>query len=249
MIQKFLQNFMSQNWEDLLFLHWPIDPNEVSRTLPDDLKPDLFKGQAWVSVVGFRLTGLRIKPFKQIAWNDFIELNLRTYVRNLSGARGVWFYSLDSSDLLAVLGARMLYGLNYRFASLQTKDSGKGLTFQSKTRFGSSEISCQISADLSVNQNRTKAASFESHDNFLLERYRFWANRGTPQGSTSAKVAHVPYEADRLMTADYSGDLFQCHGFDEPDGPPAIVHYCRGLAVQASAPSWMFWIAGQANQR
>ena len=77
-----LRRFMTQRWEDLVLLHWPVPRDSLQATLPDDLELDLFEGEAWASVVGFKLTNLRIQPFSWIPWNDFWEVNLRTYVRD-----------------------------------------------------------------------------------------------------------------------------------------------------------------------
>ena len=104
----FLNRFMDQYWEHLLLLHWPVEKESIMQTLPDDLQVDLFDKQAWVSVVGFKLSGLRISPVRWIKWPDFWEINLRTYVKDRSGKKGIWFYSLDSSDIFAVTGARYM---------------------------------------------------------------------------------------------------------------------------------------------
>ena len=109
---------MVQRWSDLLLLHWPVSPEILRPTIPDDLDLDLFEGQAWASVVGFHLSGLRIHPVRWIPWGEFDEVNLRTYVKRADGKRGVWFYSLDSTDIFAVFGARILYGLDYRSAHI-----------------------------------------------------------------------------------------------------------------------------------
>ena len=37
---------MHQNWENLLFLHWPIDPNLIRPLIPDELEIDTFEGEA-----------------------------------------------------------------------------------------------------------------------------------------------------------------------------------------------------------
>ena len=89
--------------------HYPVLPELIQSSLPDDLQVDTFESRAWFSVVAFRLTDLRIRPLRFVKWQDFWEINLRTYVRDKRGNRGVWFYSLDSSDLFGVLGARLLY--------------------------------------------------------------------------------------------------------------------------------------------
>ena len=132
---QFLHSFMSQRWEDLLLLHWPIDQGIVRDTLPDDLDVDLFNGQAWLSVVGFKLSGLRISPIRWVRWPAFWEINLRTYVRDRKGNRGIWFYSLDSSDRFSVTGARMLYGLPYNLARTDGYSDSKRISFLSARRF------------------------------------------------------------------------------------------------------------------
>ena len=85
---RFLDSFMSQRWEDLLLLHWPVSPSVLQPTLPRDLEVDLFEGSAWISVVGFKLTQLRISPCRWIRWPEFWEINLRTYIRNQQGKKG-----------------------------------------------------------------------------------------------------------------------------------------------------------------
>ena len=68
---RFLNRFMEQKWENLLLLHWPVEKEKITPTLPADLEVDLFEKQAWLSVVGFKLTGLRISPIRPILWPSF----------------------------------------------------------------------------------------------------------------------------------------------------------------------------------
>lgn len=248
MISRLLNSFMTQRWEELLLLHWPIDQSKLKHSLPSDLKADLFDGSAWISVVGFKLTQLRISPFRWIPWADFWEINLRTYVMDQNGKKGVWFYSLDSSDLFAVAGARLLYGLPYNFAEASGEyDSGK-LAFQSNRRFPHQRATSNFEASFSQVQNEENIAK-SSLDQFLLERYRFWSPRKLSNQSTFAQIKHPPYDAVNTKSARYEGELFKSQGLDEPKIVPMLGHYCKGFNVQATAPSWAFSIAGQANQR
>ncbi len=249
-MQSQLKSFMFQKWEHLLFLHWPVDEKLLSASLPKDLRLDLYEGHAWVSVVGFRLTGLKVKPLTFIPWNDFSELNLRTYARDGAGNRGVWFYSLDASDPFSVIGAKVLYGLNYRFASMQFRLQENSISYSSKTRFSPPEVKGEIEAELPETLVKDRDSANGGLDRFLLERYRFWSSRKSGKSkSSSAKVSHEPYEAIRLKSAIYKGNLFACHGLEEPEETPACVHYCKGFEVEASAPEWAFSIAGQANHK
>ena len=56
---------MAQSWHDLLFAHWPIDVAELRTTLrphiPDALAIDTFEDQAWIGVVPFRMSGVRLR--------------------------------------------------------------------------------------------------------------------------------------------------------------------------------------------
>ena len=159
---------MFQKWENLLLLHWRIPKNLLDSTIPKELSVDLHDGDAWISVVGFRLTNLKIKPMVQIPWKDFNELNLRTYVRDQSGRKGVWFYSLDSTDLLAVLGARTLYGLNYRFASIEQTMESERIGYNSQTKFMQEPVAGEISAEFSKMNKSSKVAEPGGLDFFLL---------------------------------------------------------------------------------
>lgn len=55
-------------------------------------------------------------------------LNLRTYVRPAhgNGPPGIFFFTLECSSLLPVLGARMLFNLPYRWASMLRSDQMDG---------------------------------------------------------------------------------------------------------------------------
>jgi uncharacterized protein YqjF (DUF2071 family) len=110
---------MSMVWEDLLFMHWPIDPKEMRKIVPDQFELDLFDGQAWLGVVPFRMSGVRPRCFPAIPGmigksnpSCFLELNVRTYVK-VNGKAGVLFFSLDAESKLAVRAARRFFHLPY----------------------------------------------------------------------------------------------------------------------------------------
>ena len=248
MPEQFLNSFMDQCWEDLLLLHWSVEEELVRESIPDDLQVDLFEGQAWLSVVGFQLTGLRISPLRLLPWPDFWEINLRTYVRDRYGNKGIWFYSLDSSDPLAVTGARILYGLPYNYARTEGWLNKNKISFFSRRNFPHTKAESQFEATFQSHPMKTVHACSKL-DRFLLERYRFWSRRKFSHTSSSAQVKHKPYQAVLTDYAKYEGELFSSQGFSEPTEGPSRGHYCKGFTVQATAPSWVFSIAGQANQR
>jgi uncharacterized protein YqjF (DUF2071 family) len=88
-------------WHDLLFLHWPVRPELIRPLIPRGLELDTFDGSAWLGVVPFRMTGVRLRCIPQFAGMAFPEINVRTYVK-AGGKSGVWFFSLDATSRLAV---------------------------------------------------------------------------------------------------------------------------------------------------
>jgi len=105
-------------WHDLLFLHWPVPSASLRGLLPASLELDLHAAQAWVGVVPFFMSGIRLRGLPPLPGaSAFAEVNLRTYVR-FRGQPGVYFFSLDAASLLAVRTARAWYHLPYFHARM-----------------------------------------------------------------------------------------------------------------------------------
>src|SRR4029450_6385677 len=122
---------MAQTWHDLLFAHWPLPVDDVRRVVPAVLPLDTFDGQAWIGVVPFRMTGVRPRAVPPLPWlSAFPELNVRTYV-TLDGKPGVYFFSLDAGNRLAVVTARLTYFLPYFHAHMAVTHDGEAIRYSS----------------------------------------------------------------------------------------------------------------------
>src|SRR5918992_4461493 len=107
---------LGMSWRDLLFMHWPVRADFLRPLVPPALKLDTFDGSAWVGVVPFRMTGVRPRFVPPVpGMSAFPELNVRTYVTPAATKEkpGVWFFSLDATNPLAVRAARWTYHLPY----------------------------------------------------------------------------------------------------------------------------------------
>src|SRR6185436_17724001 len=73
------------DWEQLVFMHYEVDASALQREVPFPL--DLYEGRAYVSLVAFRMRGMRVRfggaagawLCRPIATHEF--LNARTYDR------------------------------------------------------------------------------------------------------------------------------------------------------------------------
>ena len=52
---------MKQTWSDLLFAHYPIKFEVLRKLVPEELHLDSYNGVCWVSVVPFRMSGIRLR--------------------------------------------------------------------------------------------------------------------------------------------------------------------------------------------
>jgi uncharacterized protein len=115
----------AQRWHGLLFAHWSLPPAAVRAAVPDALSLDTYEGQAWLGIVPFVLTGLRLRGLPPLpGLSAFPECNVRTYV-TLDGKPGVYFFSLDAANPLAVAGARLLH-LPYYVAAMAARRGADG---------------------------------------------------------------------------------------------------------------------------
>ncbi len=109
---------MYQNWHDLLFMHWPVDASVLRPHIPAGLEIDTFEGQAWIAVVPFSMSNIHPRGLFPVPWlSDFAELNVRTYVIR-DGKPGVWFFSLEAANPVAVSLARTFFKLPYFNANM-----------------------------------------------------------------------------------------------------------------------------------
>src|SRR5262249_23468137 len=128
-------SLMHQRWGRLLFMHSPIDAEVLRPLVPSQLSIDTFEGKAWIGIIPFTMWGIRASFLPPIPGTSaFHELNVRTYV-HYQGVPGVWFFSLDAANSLAVWGARRFYHLPYFNAEMSLNLTPSEISYSS-TRYG-----------------------------------------------------------------------------------------------------------------
>ena len=214
-----------QVWTDLTFLHWRMRASEVEPLIPEGLTLDTYDGFAWIGLVAFGMSGLRPWWLPALpGCSAFLETNVRTYVHRNGEGPGVWFFSLDASNSLAVHGARWRWGLLYHRATMQLSREGDFIRYRSvrrcKEKFGS-EIETQAgmplaSGDSSVAPGQSVPGSLE---HFLAERYILYSRK--PAGPLrAAQVHHGPYPLRAASARICRESLTRAAGFScerQPD--------------------------------
>jgi len=222
---------MAQNWEDLLFAHWRMPVERMGELLPRGLVIDTFEGRAWIGVVPFRMSGVRLRRMPALpGLSAFPELNVRTYV-SAGGKPGVCFFSLDAANRMAVEIARAWFHLPYFFAWMKVGRNGKQISYSSRRndQRGSGE---QLEAQYEPLGERFHAKP-GTLEYFLTERYCLYAQR--KDGSLlRGEIHHAPWELQSARAEFVQNTLTK--GLQvTPEGEP-LLHFSKRQEVVVWAP-------------
>jgi uncharacterized protein len=221
---------MAMRWHDLLFAHWPVSEQALRPLVPAELQIDTFEGAAWVAVTPFAMTGVRPRYVPALpGLSRFLELNVRTYV-TVGGKPGVWFFSLDAANLVAVQVARKLFHLPYFNAEMRQSTNGDWVHYQSM-RTHQGEKSAAF-----FGRYRPTGEVFHTHpthlEYWLTERYCLYARQGPKL--LRAEIHHAPWPLQAATAMITRNTMLQAAGI-EVDDPlkPSLLHFARRLDVVA----------------
>ncbi len=213
-------------WYDLLFLHWPVEPAALRGLVPASLELDLYHGEAWVGVVPFFMSDIRLRPLPPLPGTSaFAEVNLRTYVR-FRGQPGVYFFSLDAASLLAVYTARAWYHLPYFHARMSVDHDGDAVRYSSERRENSQPAEFRARYRPTSEARQSLPGSLE---HWLTERYCLFATDGR-KSVYRAEIHHQPWPLQNAEAELKSETLARAAGITLPHVAP-LAHFSRKLEV------------------
>lgn len=207
-----------QEWNEAVFLHWPVDASLLQPLIPAGLTLDVLDGSAWVSLVAFTMERIRprwLPAFPPVS--TFPEINIRTYVRK-NGKSGVYFLSIEAGNRISCQLARSLSGLPYRFSSMQ----------RDRNQFSSMNRTMGDSLRL-VWETGKPLVDKSPVDVWLTERYALFQDDGPHLNAYEIHHVAWPVYKVALQQAEVSYPrLSHLIG-----GKPARVHYSPGVQVLA----------------
>ena len=212
---------LRQEWRDIVWCHWPVDPAQVERLLPDGLTPHLFEGRAWVGLIPFSMHDLRLAgplgPVSRLARvGNFGEVNVRTYVHGPDGKTGVWFCTLDADQWLSVRVANLAFGLPYRHASTHLSREGDTMSWRSHRRGDGARSELVVRPGAGPSQ-----VAEDGLESFLVERYALYTHafgrlwRG--------ELVHEPWRVRPARLEEVVTDTVTAAGFVVGEEPHFMV--------------------------
>lgn len=215
-----------QRWRSLLFLHWEVPLAVLRPLVPDALALDTCEDRAYVGLVPFTMQGVR--PLRQLpalpGTADFHETNVRTYVHH-RGAPGVYFFSLDAANRLAVWAARTFFHLPYFHAAMTLTRQGDEVRYTSARRRGSADLSLRYRIGAPLPPSEPGTLQF-----FLAERYLLFTQDKKGQ-VLCGQVHHAPYPLRAAEVLALDQGLLAAAGLPTT-GAQAPALYSPGVDVE-----------------
>jgi uncharacterized protein YqjF (DUF2071 family) len=222
---------MAQTWHNLLFAHWPVAPEVLRPHLPPGLTLDTFDGQAWIGLILFRLSGIRLRGCPPVPlMSSFPEINVRTYIRD-EGRPAILFLSLDADNLLGIELAKRWYHLPYLQAKMQFSSDGDAVQFTSHRTSPQAPFAAFSGSYGPTGPAMPSAPGSLEH--WLTERYRLYTvdRRG---GLHRGDIYHDPWPLQPATATITANTMAQAHGITLPDTAP-LCHYTRHMPAR-------FWL-------
>ncbi|WP_221567070.1 YqjF family protein [Alkalihalobacillus sp. TS-13] len=210
---------MTQRWDHLLFMHFPVSRDLIQEHIPSPLELDTFDGEAWVSIIPFKVNAMRLRRLPKIPFfHSYLELNVRTYVKH-QGVPGVYFFSLDANLLPFVLGSRAL-SLPY-FQAKMSMSVQNGAIAYSSIRNGKTRGIFQATYR-ATSKPFTPATG--TLTDWFLERYILWTIKGK-----TVLQGDIHHEKWQVSEAEVDIKKVELPPFQT--GTPLYLHYALSRRV------------------
>ncbi|MFE0807362.1 YqjF family protein [Streptomyces sp. NPDC058848] len=222
----------TQEWLDLAFVHWAVEPAAVAHLMPRGTVPDTYDGLTYVGLVAFRMHRVGWFRLPGVPYlGSFPETNVRLYSVDAHGRRGVVFRSMDASRLVPVVLGRFLFRLPYLWSRMSVRSAGGTVTYtSSRRRPGPRGAHSRI-----VVRTGEYIREPTGLEHFLTAR---WGMHNAFFGGAAYLPNHHPrwplYRAE-LVTCDEN--LVTAAGVPAPTAAPVSVLYSPGVRVRLGRPA------------
>jgi uncharacterized protein len=228
--------FLTARWTELLLLNFSVAVDAIAQLTPPGTEPDLWEGQAYISVVGFQFRDTRVRGCAWPRHTHFPEINLRYYVRRTVGSevrRGVVFVREIVPRHAVALVANRLFHENYLCRAMRSEISNDRIAYSwRQCRSSPSATSWNtLAARVAAPFYLPPPNSFEE---FIVQHY--WGyNRGRDGITREYRVAHDPWRV--APAVDVTWDCHVAATYNTPlaqylMSPPASALVADGANVQ-----------------
>jgi uncharacterized protein len=218
----------TQDWVQLTFLHWAVEPARLHPYLPAGTRPDSIGGVSYVGLIPFRMRRIGAFGSPGLPYlGSFLETNVRLYSVDEQGRRGVVFVSLDASRLAPVLAARWGPGLPYLCSKMGYSRTGDRITYTCRRRWpGPRGASSRITVTTGAPIEPGPLEHFLSARWGLHQKARNWGAQPDPGRRAAQQAAgggrtyywpnhHEPWPLHAATLEELDDELLAAAGFGD----------------------------------
>ncbi len=205
------QTFLTAEWRKLIMANYTVEPELLLPYLPKGTELDFYKGQCFVSLVGFMFQNTKLKGFHFPLHVHFQEVNLRFYVHytglNAPLKRGVVFIRELVPRAALTFVANTFYGENYATVAMRHKwykaKSGLIVSYRWKQN-GWQKL--QVTA-----HPEPQKIAAGSEEEFITEHYWGYTRLGSNRTS-EYEVVHPKWDIYPIIRQDIKVDFGAAYG-------------------------------------
>jgi uncharacterized protein YqjF (DUF2071 family) len=218
---------LQQSWRDVLFIHWPLEPETVTHLFPPGTRPDTLDGRTYVGVVGFTIPSNVIGGTVNVGAT--YEVNVRLYSVDDTGRQGVVFLSMDVTRPDMVVAARSLPGLPYMWSHVEPIRTAPAVAGFEVQRRLPSQLRARVEIEVSHPVPHPTPLEVFLTARWGLHTRALWGLTWIPVGHDfwSLHQAELRHADDALLTAA---------GVPAPTQGPVSVLWSPGLDAQIGRP-------------
>ena len=234
--------FMTTEWRHLLMLNYEIDPAVLEPRVPAGTELDIWRGKAFVSLVGFLYRDARIWGVGWPWHQNFAEVNLRYYVRRQVGdelRRGVVFLKEIVPRRLVAAIARYFYNENFVVLPLS---SDIRPSRADDIESSATDIEYRWPSDGRMNRlygritGPARPCDPDSEEEFITAHY--WGYVRARDGRTTEyQVEHEPWRVWHAQDARFDCDVRSTYG---AEFMPALLGEPSSALVAEGSPVWVY---------
>jgi uncharacterized protein YqjF (DUF2071 family) len=207
------RTFLTAEWQHLAMLNYDVDASLLLPLVPAGTELDRWKGNVFVSLVGFLFLKTRLFGFMPMPMHsNFEEVNLRFYVRRQMGSkarRGVVFIKEMVPRRAIAFLARTFYNENYVAVPMAHEIRCDGdNSLRASYRWQSKECWSEIKLET---DGQSELPSEGSAEQFITEHY--WGYAAQPDGSCMEyQVTHPSWRVWQARASAFDGNAEEFYG-------------------------------------
>lgn len=225
---------VAQSEVELLFLSWPVEPATIAGRIPSGLTLDTFEGQAWITLIPFRMERMRTRGLPPIPpFSRYAEVDCLTYARR-GPVPGVWFFRIDADTLVGATLGRLLFGLPYNNSRVSLEREGEWREFSSAGRADGSGARPELQVKYRPHGPAHTAAP-GTLAQFIVERFVMYSQSG--RGTLlEGREARPPRSIQECEVSVVRNTLPEAAHIPGPQGKLAA-WYCASSDIRTWLPA------------